>query len=187
MVEVNCSHRIAQGLLVPLSSSSLGPSSSRRRAASSRLAPSPRRYQEPAAPQQPPRYARLLPRRANLYSFASYFRLVSPVFQCHLHVSRATRLAILRSSVMVEILSPISRQSNRGPPRVASGRRGRRAGASERHPCGRGPHVRWPTVARGRETRRSVKGSISSRGSRARRSGGAASTLQSAQIVKWTI
>src|SRR5215217_7317666 len=41
MVEVNCSHRIAQGLLVPLSSSSLGPSSSRRRAASSSPSPDP--------------------------------------------------------------------------------------------------------------------------------------------------
>src|SRR5918993_1230710 len=41
MVEVNCSHRIAQGLLVPLSSSSLGPSSSRRRVASSSPSPEP--------------------------------------------------------------------------------------------------------------------------------------------------
>src|SRR5215217_2854068 len=39
MVEVNCSHRIVQGLLPPLSSSSLGPRSSSRRVASSALSP----------------------------------------------------------------------------------------------------------------------------------------------------
>src|SRR5829696_6947123 len=47
MVEVNCSHRIAHGLLVPLSSSSLGPSTSRRRAASS--SPSPESTSVPRA------------------------------------------------------------------------------------------------------------------------------------------
>src|SRR5215203_5894009 len=39
MAEVNCSHRITHGLLVPLSSSSLGPRSASRRAASSLLSP----------------------------------------------------------------------------------------------------------------------------------------------------
>src|SRR5215217_2205918 len=70
MVEVNCSHRIHQGLLVPLSSSSLGPSSSRRRAAS--LSPSPVPASVPRASstsatsevcQAPPSARRLLPIR----------------------------------------------------------------------------------------------------------------------------
>src|SRR5215207_6356471 len=173
MVEVNCSHRIAQGLLVPLSSSSLGPSSSRRRRPPPRLAP-PRRYQEPAAPQQPPRYARLLARGANPCSFASYFRRVSPVFQCHVHVSRsrATRLAILRSSVMVEILSPkippVEQRASQGRERLtrASGRSVRKASLRPRSPCAlayRGARPRGAAFRQTTPTIAPVKASVKTR------------------------
>src|SRR5215207_5555242 len=108
-----------------------------------RLAPSPRRYQEPAAPPQPPRYARRFSRRANPCSFASSFRRASPAFQCHVDVSRsrATRLAIIRSSVMVEILSPkippVEQRPSQGRERSTreSGRSVRNASLRPRCPC----------------------------------------------------